>query len=593
MSETIERTASVATATDVGEQWLADLQSALDQSDANAVAALFAAESTFRDLLAFGWDFRSLVGAEAIAAGLTSGHTPARPHALRLRTSPAPQFQTQGDDRFALVFFEFDVEVGRGEGFVQLLIDDIEPPRAVGAVVQLAELAGHPETVGANRPIGKQHGPLLGRRSWSEESDPDFRDAEPQVVIVGGGHNGLMIAARLGRLGVSALVVERNERVGDNWRKRYASLALHDPVGADHLPYLPLPSTWPKFTPKDKYADYLEAYTSLLDITVWTGTTVSDVRFDEQKQRWTLDATRPDGEVRHLVPGHLIIATGPNNIPNRPDVPGEDDFQGDTFHSSEYPGGEEYAGKRAVVVGTGVSGHDIAQDLAERGAHVTMIQRSPTVVVDGPTFHALSFGSFAEGGPVTADADLMGAMVPFGLYPALGPGHLAAAKAADAELLAGLEAAGFQVGEGPDGQGVLGLVFREAKASYYYNIGASELIVDGTIAVRQGVIERLTAAGVVLDDGSELDADLVVFATGYRSIEDCARPLLGDEVVDELGEFSRVGDDLEYRGLWRHSGKDRLWFMIALGIFYGRFYSKLLALQIKAIEEGIIPRSGR
>lgn len=593
MSDTIERTAVTTTAAETAEDWLGRLQTSLDRSDADAVAALFTETATLRDLLAFGWDFRSFVGSGEISKALTALAEQARPRRLRLREGSEPQPQAQGDAQFVLVFFEFDVEAGRGEGFVQLLVGDTEPARAVGAVVQLAELDGHPETVGPNRPIGKQHGPIRGRRDWADETDPDFRKADPQVVIIGAGHNGLMIAARLGRLGVSALVVERNERVGDNWRKRYSSLALHDPVGVDHLPYLPLPSSWPKFTPKDKFADYLEAYATLLDIAVWTGTTVSDVRYDDEASRWSLRVTRSDGEERLLVPNHLIVATGPNNIPNHPAVPGASEFRGDTFHSADYPGGEKYAGKRAVVVGTGVSGHDVAQDLAERGAQVTMIQRSPTVVVDGPTFHALSFSGYAEGGPAPEDADLMGAMVPFGLYPSLGPGHLAAAKAADSALLAGLEAAGFQVGEGPDGQGVLGLVFGQGKASYYYNIGASELIVDGTIGVEQGVVDRFTPDGVVLDDGTELDADLVVFATGFRSIEDSARPLLGDEVIDELGAFSRVGDDLEYRGLWRRSGKDGLWFMIALGIFFGRFYSKLLALQIKAIEEGIAPRTGR
>lgn len=591
MTETAEQSTTDQTATQIADGWLSGLQSALTASNAGEVTSLFAASATFRDLLAFSWNFRSLVGAAEIAAELTDPSGPARPRQLRLRANSAPQFQSQGEDRFLLVFFECEVDAGRAEGFAQLLVSGDERPHAVGVVVQLAELDGHPETTGENRPIGKQHGPRPGRRAWADDQDPDFRTSEPKVVVIGAGHNGLMIAARLGRLGVSALVIDRNERVGDNWRKRYGSLALHDPVGADHLPYLPLPSSWPKFTPKDKYADYLEAYARLLDIPVWTGASVSDVRQVRDGRKWALAVTRSDGEVRHLTPNHLIVATGANNIPNMPDLPGASEFGGDTFHSSEYPGGEKWAGKRVVVVGTGVSGHDVAQDLAERGAEVTMIQRSPTVVVDGPTFHALSFGTFTEDGPATADADLMGAMVPFGLYPSLGPGHLAAAKAADEKLLAGLEAAGFRVGEGPDGQGVLGLVFREAKASYYYNIGASELIIDGTIAVAQGSVDRFTPDGVKLDDGTALNADLVVFATGYRSIEDSARPLLGDAIVDELGDFSRVGDDLEYRGLWRPSGKEGLWFMIALGIFYGRFYSKLLALQIKAIEEGLVQDS--
>ena len=145
---------------------------------------------------------------------------------------------------------------------------------AATLVLALDSVDSHPERHQSARPSGKNHGPVRDRLSWSEGLDPDFVTQEPAVLILGAGHNGLMLAARLRSLGVPALIVEQNQRVGDNWRKRYSSLALHTPLASDHLPYLPFPSTWPRFTPKDKLGDFLESYATLLDLPVWTGTSV-------------------------------------------------------------------------------------------------------------------------------------------------------------------------------------------------------------------------------------------------------------------------------------------------------------------------------
>ena len=591
MTVATENQLSSLDARETAAQWLNDLQIALENRDAAGVQKLFAANSTFRDLLAFSWDFRSYVGAKQIAEGLTSGENPAAPKNLRVRPGSEPALSVQGADTFATAFFEFDTKGGQAEGFAQLKIVEGQGPEAIGVVVQMRELEGHPESIGPNRPVGKEHGPVVGRKHWGETRDPNFENEEPRVVIIGGGHNGLMAAARLATLGIRALVVEKNPRVGDNWRNYYSSLALHDPIGVDHLPYMPLPSTWPNYTPKDKFGDYLEAYATLLDLDVWTGSKASDVEYLEDEQKWSLRVTRADGEVRDFKPNHVIIATGQNQIPTRPEIPGEESFVGEVYHSSEFPDGSAYHGKKAIVIGTGVSGHDVAQDLAERGIDVTMIQRSPTVVVDASTWNALSFSSYMEDGPATEDADLMNAMVPFGVFPSLGADHMAAVQQMDKDLHQALrERTNFQLSDGIDGEGLLGIVFRQNKAGYYKNIGASELIIEGKIKVEQGEVTKFHEHGIELNNGSVLDADVVIFATGYKSVEDAARPLLGDEVVDSLGNFSEVAEDLEYRGLWRRSGKQGLWFMVSMGIFYGRFYSKLLALQIKAIEEGIAPR---
>ena len=97
-------------------------------------------------------------------------------------------------------------------------------------------------------------------------------ETQPDVVIIGGGQGGIALGARLRQLGVPTIIVERNERPGDSWRKRYKSLCLHDPVWYDHLPYIKFPDNWPVFSPKDKIADWLEMYTRVMELNYWSST---------------------------------------------------------------------------------------------------------------------------------------------------------------------------------------------------------------------------------------------------------------------------------------------------------------------------------
>jgi putative flavoprotein involved in K+ transport len=567
-------------------RWVEAFGAALSSHDAAAISVLFQPGATVRDLLALSWDLRNAVGRDEIVE-LLAGAASVAPLQISVRPGAPVAGSTEDEVETLATFVRFTTASGSGEGHVSLARDPDGTWRATGVVLALSALDSHPELVDDLRPVGRLHAPVADRVGW-HEVDREFETEDPAVVIIGAGHNGLMIAARLQALGIPALVIENHERVGDNWRKRYTSLALHTPLVADQLPYMPFPSTWTRFTPKDKLGDFLESYARLLDLAVWTSSRAENVHFDEALGRWTLDVVRADGSRRHMTPNHLVMATGMNGAPRRPELPGEARFDGEVLHAAEYNGYRPWAGKRVAVVGSGVSGHDIAQDLAEHGVDVTMIQRSGTVVLDASSFHKVMYSTHLSGKYTLEDGDLINAAVPFGELPKYGAAQLAAANALDRELLDGLAAAGFELSDGPDGQGVLGLIFGLNTTGYYYNAGASQLIADGTIKLRHGGVVEFTETGVTLDDGSAVDADLVVFATGYEPPTTAVRALLGDDVADAVGEFARVGEDREYGRLWRHCGLDRLWFIVSLSLEHGRFYSKLLALQIAAIEAGTI-----
>ncbi|GAA0319532.1 flavin-containing monooxygenase [Kineococcus aurantiacus] len=570
---------------DVLTHWLQALKEAVSSRDGGAIADLFQDDATARDLLVTEWDFRNAVGREELSGFFLTDDTSA---VDSLTPRPVNRlFPGQENGRRTLgAFLKFTTGRGAGEGYVRLVEGPDGAWTASSLALSLSSLDSHPERVGERRPDGRTHGPILDRVGWAEQLDHEFTREDPTVVVLGAGHNGLMLAARLRSLGIRSLIVERNQRVGDNWRKRYSTLALHTPIVSDQLPYIPFPPTWTRFTPKDKLADFLECYATLLDLPVWTGTTASNVHHDQAQGRWLLDVVRPDGSRRSLNVKHLVFATGMNGEPAMPDLPGADEFLGTVMHAVDYRGHQPWIGKRAVVVGAGVSGHDLSQDLAEHGVDVTMIQRSPTYVMNTSSFHAVMHANHVAGTYTADEADLVNATIPFGDLPRFGPGQVAAAKAMDKELLERLAAAGFELSDGPDGQGVLGLIFGHNTTGYYYNAGASELIADGTIGLRHGSVTGLDRDGVVLDDGSTVPADLVVMAVGYRGPGTAAREVLGEEIADQLGEFAAVGPDREYGRLFRRSGIEGLWFMISLGIDSGRFYSKLLALQIAAAEAG-------
>src|ERR1700735_5037968 len=181
----------------------------------------------------------------------------------------------------------------------------------------------------------------------------------------------------------------------------------------NHRPSVPCPPNWPVYIPKDKLANWFESYVDAMELNFWTDTAFEHGDYDGAKGRWSVVLRRGDGTTQTMHPRHVVMATGVSGIANIPDIPTLKKFAGTVLHSSQYQDGEAWADKRAIVIGTGNSGHDIAQDLYSSGADVTLVQRSPTLITNIEPSAQLAYAIYNEG--TLEDNDLIAASMPLRL----------------------------------------------------------------------------------------------------------------------------------------------------------------------------------
>lgn len=569
-------------------RWLERFERALRDGDESAIAAQFDAESRWRDLVAFTWHITPFIGVDEIAPGLVAAQPTTQAYGFERdpdRTAPR-RVSRLGFDVIE-AFFRFETALGRGNGVVRLYAND--PTKAWVLLTTLEALKGHEEKIGLRRPSGEAYSRNFGGENWLDQRvrSQAYEDREPTVLVVGGGQAGLGIAARLGQLDIDTLIVDKLPRVGDCWRLRYHSLALHNEIYANHLPYLPFPDTMPKYIPKDMLANWFEFYADAMELNFWTGTEFVSGSYDDANKRWNATVRRPDGSERTLHPRHVVFANGVSGIPKIPDLPGLDAFKGAVIHSHSFTDGSDWKGKKALVLGTGNSGHDVAQDLHSHGADTTIIQRGSGTVVSIDPSAKLNYAMYQEGPPL-ADCDLLASSA---TYPHIVLGYQIAVKhmmELDKEMLDGLERVGFKLDIGHDGTGHQ-MKYRRRGGGYYLDAGCSGLIIDGEIGLLQfDTIDRFTEEGALLKDGTTVPAELLVLATGYYAQQELVRRLLGDEIAEKTGEIWGIDEaDGEMRNMWKRTAQEGLWF-IAGSLAQCRIYSKYLALQIKASELGVI-----
>ncbi|MDX2155651.1 MAG: NAD(P)/FAD-dependent oxidoreductase [Hyphomicrobiaceae bacterium] len=572
-------------------RWLAAFETALVARDAARIGALFHQDGHWRDVLAFTWHLTPVAGRESIAARLAAeqGHTKAHGFHLPRGRKPPRHVRRVGIDCIEAIY-EFETAVGRGAGIVRLSPEGEDRGELKAWLVSttLEEIRGHAEKIGANRPTGAAYSRNFGGDNWDDvrRKATAYADREPTVLVIGGAQAGLSIAARLNQLGVDTLVVEKWPRIGDSWRKRYHSLALHNSIHLNHLPYMEFPPTYPKYIPKDMLGNWFEFYADAMEINCWTDAEFVGGAWDEAAKCWTARLRRSDGTERVVRPRHLVFANGVSSYPMLPNVPGLEDFRGAVVHSEGFTSGAEWSGKRAFILGTGSSANDIALDLHSHGVNTTLVQRGSTTVVSIDPSARLNEAVWDEGPPLE-DCDLI---VSSATPPLILKGYKMVAQRMlelDRELIDGLQRIGFKHDMGEDGAGHQMKYFRRG-GGYNLDAGSSALMIKGEIGLLQyDRIERFVAEGARLKDGSTVPADLLVLATGYYPQEELVRRALGAEMVERIGPVWGLGEDGELNNMYKRTPQQGLWF-IAGGLSQCRINSKYLALQIKAMELGML-----
>ncbi|KAF8911306.1 FAD/NAD-P-binding domain-containing protein [Mucidula mucida] len=566
----------------IASAWLTHYLQCLSSNDIEGATNCFTADGWLRDILVFTWDNRTLRGREKILSYLRENLTRAGLSNLALEERQ-PKYLSPQASQFGVSFgIVFTTALGPGRGYVHLTSTD-DGWKAVTALMLLEDLAGYKEA-GPELGVYRNHDvawEVVNReRRASIESDP-------YVLIVGAGQCGLVIGARFRQMGIKTLLIDKLPRVGDSWRVRHPTLTLHTPRSQHQLLYQPFPSNWPLYTSRDKMGNWLEQYAINQDLVIWTNSQITlPPVYDADAKKWTV--TIDQCGAQHTVhPAHIVCAAGIIGESYLPEIPGSDAFEGMIVHTGTYPGGAAFSGKRVVVVGAGNTSADFCQDLVAQGAQsVTMVQRSKTCVVGKyPEYTRGLLASFPDDVPVdVSDLKYMTVSLKFAKERfAARAGELAAAEK---ELHEGLTKAGVKVYMGEDGSGMLPLVY-ERLGGFWVDVGCAQLIMTGKVQVKQGVeVAKYAKNAVVFTDGSKLEADAVIFATGYRKIRESMRKVFGDEIIDRTGQVWGLDEEGELKGVYRPSGYPGFWYAGG-DLPHARFFSKRLAIELKAMMVGI------
>ncbi|EKM52203.1 uncharacterized protein PHACADRAFT_176228 [Phanerochaete carnosa HHB-10118-sp] len=568
--------------------WLADFARAFEHRDAQGIAATFLPGGWLRDVLTFSWDTRSLRGREEITRYLSEDSRLSEAHVtnIALETdpffTPRPSLTPSGEQVGVETGFTYETRHSIGRGYAHLRKAQGGAWHAITVGMLVLDLKTHPEPQNVAKDwesAGKPWGELEAERKAKIE-------ASPHVLVVGAGQCGLNTAARFRQMDIPTLIIEKNERIGDNWRKRYKSLALHTPGFYSPLLYQPFPSHWPMYAPRDKVADWLESYAVNQHLTIWTKSTFAEQpRYDEADGVWHVVVDHNGSNVE-LHPKHIVLATGTLGAPRIPELPGRESFEGTVIHAAEFVESAPFLGKHVVVVGAGNSSIDVCQDIAKGGAaSVTMVQRSQTVVVSRSSVGE-DLQHFWRPGEPTSVGDFKYSALPLGYFKQVNQSNTEALWARETVLHEKLRKGGLKLHQGPENEGQF-LMFFSRSGGYWLDKGGADLIATNCIKIKQGSSPTsFTSDGLEFSDGSTISADAVIFATGYEFIRNVNQRTFGENVIDRTCEVWGFDDECEIQGCFRPTGHPALWY--AVGDFFNcRFMSKQLAILIKAAELGL------
>jgi cation diffusion facilitator CzcD-associated flavoprotein CzcO len=439
--------------------------------------------------------------------------------------------------------------------------------------------------------------------------DEDAAELPPVLdcLIVGAAIGGLGMAGRLKSLGLNYLVVERHSYAGETWYKdRYDGVKLHTSKAYSQLPGLPLtfgPDA-PYHLSADDLAQGFQDYVKTFGINVLTSTTLTSSTWDAKSKLWTAHLQRA-GQEFTLKARHIVLAVGNNGIqPYSPSYANRHLYKGEVIHSANWKNATPWKDQNAsgIVVGSANTAHDlIAHMAAANFKKITMLQRSKTFIFPASTFSALVDPVFNDDTP-TPKSDRMAFSMPLPVQRLMAMAGIRACADANPEYFAAITKNGYNA----EPYGDLWGLINDKEGGHFFDIGSGQLIADGTVRVRSDAQPvSYTETGLELSDGSRVDADVIVFATGYKgNFKGIIARTFEPEVVEKLQEFWQCDIEGEIRGAWKETGREyNLFASIALGseltriadpalwytghgFAHSRFMSRFVAMRIKAEIEG-------
>ncbi|KAL1387081.1 hypothetical protein HDK64DRAFT_273744 [Phyllosticta capitalensis] len=435
------------------------------------------------------------------------------------------------------------------------------------------------------------------------ESSVDSGKSYFDVAIVGGGPAGLSIGGRLRALGVSSVILDRNEEIGGNWLTRYKSLSLHTGKRSSEMPFEGVfgPDD-PNFLTSAHMAAGYRRFVEWYGLSFWTSTSVKRAAWDEASSTWTIELHRlkylhhnhggsaaPPRtpitvQIQQIKARHLVFAVGgTGQIPYVPSIPNRDVFGGDVMHSAHYTDAKPWRGKRGVIVGSANTAHDVALDMLAAGlSAITMTQRTRTQVLPLELQRALADRMYGPDA-VVEEVDKRTQSGPAPITREMVLVGMCAQSSRMQDYYEAYERAGYAAEPVVD----LISILMERGGGHLLDVGVSKFIFDGSVQIKRGAVSSFTEKGLQFEDGSTLDADVVVLATGFEgNMKDVAGAIVGPQTARRLDEFWKVDCEGELRGVSRpHVNQRNVWYMGG-DIRFSRYWSRYMALQIKAEVEG-------
>ncbi|KAI0537062.1 flavin-binding monooxygenase [Xylaria digitata] len=560
-------------------RWLESLDKCFVSKSFDDLSRLFIENCWWRDIIGLSWDFTSKHGHNAITSFLTNAPNPITELRLIQEGGLNPLLLDIDGMIWAHAAFTFQHQHGEGKGIIRLIHVSESEWKAWLVSTQLERLHIN------NNPTA------LNSTAFHDEVSKAESDVL-QVLIVGAGQAGLALGARLKSMGIRALIVDKNHRIGGAWTNRYQSVKLNTPKYTDHFPFMKLPGEGPQYMSGEEMVQFMEVYGQKMGLDIELGTEVTKAKYDPDTRRYRVEAQRRESEKHVFSTKHVVLATSVfSEEAIIPEIASPDLFHGLVYHSGKHRSASQVpnlSNKRVVVVGCGSTGHDIAADFVSGGAkEVTMFQRNPIFSVSDKAIETILLPIWNMEGLDTEEADVLGNSLPLKLIRTISIDLTRLMCVHDGATIDGLKKAGMALKTGEDGYGLADYQLIHG-GRFYIDRGASQMIVDGRIKIRrcEGGISAFCPDGLILADGTKIDAGVVVYATGYRWPQVIVERIMGQDIASKVGAIGSLDDENERVGWWRPTGAPGFWYMTG-SFLWCRQFSLSLALQITAIEGGL------